>query len=203
MSGRKCSPANLKSQPPIKIQENSAGASNEKTSRRGDRCHVMEQSKKKQAQLISLRLLAASPKTSQELKKKLHEKGFPESLITETLREMEAQGILSDRSYAADMMARYRGSKPSGRRKIASEFKHHGIAQKIQDEVLAGYSPEEERAQAGEAGRQRWKRFPKLDNEKRKKRVFDFLMRRGFDYQIVRDVIRELSQDNLDEDGSN
>src|SRR3990167_7327860 len=138
----------------------------------------MEQSRKKQALLISLRLLAASPKTSQELRKKLQAKGF-----------------LSDQAYAMNLLARYRGSSLSGRRKIAFEFKRHGIAKKIQDEILSGYSHEEEREQAESIARDRWNRLVKLPDEKRKKRVMDFLMRRGFEYQIVRDVLQGIAKD--------
>ncbi|MBI3306250.1 MAG: regulatory protein RecX [Candidatus Omnitrophica bacterium] len=162
----------------------------------------MEQPQKKQALLISLRLLAASPKTSQELKRKLQAKGFSESLIAETLQELEDKGFLSDRAYALNLMARYRGSSPSGRRKIAFEFKRRGIAKKIQDEVLAGYSQEEEREQAVSIARDRWNRLAKLTDDKRKKRVMDFLMRRGFEYQIVREAIQGIAKDTLDEDPS-
>ncbi|MBI3313871.1 MAG: regulatory protein RecX [Candidatus Omnitrophica bacterium] len=160
----------------------------------------MEQSQKKQAQVISLRLLAASPKTSQELKKKLQDKGFPEAMILETIRELEAQGVLSDRSYAMNLMTRYQLSKPSGRRKIEFEFKRHGIAKKLQEEILSSFGTEQEREQAETVGRERWERLAKLDTEKRRKRVFDFLMRRGFDYQIVRDVMQSLSRETFDED---
>jgi len=53
-------------------------------------------------------------------------------------------------------------------------------------------APEEETDRARELARAKWERFAKLDGPKRKRRVYDFLLRRGFDFQTVRDVVEQL-----------
>lgn len=149
-------------------------------------------SQKKQALVIAMRTLAASPKSRAEITQKLKDKGIPSPVIEEALAELESQGILSDKAYAQNLIAKFTHGKPSGSRKIKFELKRHGISGKDSEEALAGLDPEEERARAKELAETRWERFKTADPEKRKKRVFDFLMRRGFDYQTVREVIEEL-----------
>ena len=38
----------------------------------------------------------------------------------------------------------------------------------------------------------RWQRLPDIDPEKKKKRVLDFLLRRGFDADVVLKVLKKL-----------
>ena len=152
----------------------------------------MTESQKKQAWISSLRFLAASPKSRTELAKKLADKGYPAPVIRETLDELEKQGFLNDRSYAQQLLARRIQGQPSGQRKISFELKHHGIPESIREEILSGLTPEEERTRARDVAVQRWERLKGQPLEKRKKRVYDLLIRRGFDYQVARDILDEL-----------
>lgn len=149
----------------------------------------MDESQKKQAWISSLRLLAASPKTRRELAGKLADKGYAELVIKETLDRLEKQGVLSDKAYAENLLNRFAEIQPSGKRKIAFEMKRRGVPAKIQEEVLNRVGAGEELARAKELAIGRWERFGNLDREKRKKRVYDFLIRRGFDYQLSRDLV--------------
>lgn len=156
----------------------------------------MDESQKKQAWISSLRLLAASPKTRGELAKKLTEKGYPEEIVRQTLDQLESQGLLSDRAYAVNLLSRFVHAQPSGRRRIAFEMKKRGVPAKIREDVLSQVTPEQEADRAREIGLARWERFKNLDEPKRKKRVYDFLIRRGFDFQLVRDVVEEFASGN-------
>jgi SOS response regulatory protein OraA/RecX len=40
--------------------------------------------------------------------------------------------------------------------------------------------------------KERFERFKKLDRQKAMKRVYDFLLRRGFKYDVVQKVIEEI-----------
>ena len=152
----------------------------------------------KQAWISSLRLLEATPKTRRELSKKLLDKGYPEAVVEETLNKLEEQGFLSDLAYAKNLASKLTQGKPSGRRKISFEMKRHGVPARIQEEVLSGLTGEDEAERALELAKPKWLSFQRLAPEKRKKRIFDFLMRRGFDYQIVRDVMSQLKIETED-----
>ena len=153
-------------------------------------------SQKKQATVIALRVLAASPKSRAEISQKLKDKGFALPVIDEVLTDLEKQGFLSDKAYAQNLIAKFTAGQSSGSRKIQFELKRHGISGKISEEVLSGINPEEERARARELAQNRWQRFNNIDPQKRKKRVFDFLLRRGFDFQTVRDIMEEMKSND-------
>jgi regulatory protein len=150
----------------------------------------------KQARATCLRLLAATPKTRRELEKKLSEKGYPRPLIGSTLDELETQGLLSDAAYAKNLVSRLTHGKPSGRRKISFELKRRGVPVKIQEEVLSEITSDNELEKAKELALYKWEQGKRLDPMKRKKKVYDFLMRRGFDYQLVREVMQEMKIDD-------
>ena len=151
-----------------------------------------ETSQKKQAWITSLRLLAASSKSGHELARRLDEKGYPKDVIAGTLAELEKKGLLNDRTYADQLVAKNVLGRPAGMRKIAFELKRHGIPPKIQEELLARLTPESEAERARELAGRQWERCKPLPLRNRKEKVYDFLIRRGFDFQTAREVVDQL-----------
>jgi len=125
------------------------------------------------------------------LARRLAEKGYEEKVICDTLDGLEKQGLLSDKKFAQDLVSQLTAGRPSGLKKISFELKRRGISSKIREEVLSSITPEDEAACARQIGLARWERLERFEPEKRKKRVYDFLVRRGFDYQLVRDLIEK------------
>ena len=154
----------------------------------------------KQAFITSLRLLAASPKSGQELKKKLTGKGYSDAVIDEALSRLRAQGVLDDTLYARDMMMRLTLGKAAGRHKVAFELKRHGVSQKIRNELLETLSDADESGRALDSARLKWAGWSKLDPQKRKKRLYDFLIRKGYDFQIAQDILQKLSKESSDDE---
>lgn len=158
----------------------------------------MNESQKKQAQLISLRLLAASPKSRRDLAQKLSRKGFAKDLIRETLDQLEKGGLLSDLQYARNLVSRWTHYKPSGQTRILFELTRHGIPPKIREQVLSELRPEDEILRGREIAKYLWERHKKLSLLQRKKRVYDTLARRGFEFQLARDLVEQLQAGNGD-----
>lgn len=161
---------------------------------------TLSEEQTKQAIITCLRLLAASPKSSQELRKKLADKGYAPEAIAQALSDLRTQGVLDDAMYAKDLMARLTLGKCVGRRKIAFELKRHGIPKKITDELLETVSNEDETGRALEQARLKWAGWSGLDPRKRKKRLYDFLIRKGFDFQIAQDILQKLSKEPTDDE---
>jgi regulatory protein len=154
----------------------------------------MTDGQKKQAWVTALRLLAATPKSSRELEKKLTEKGYPETVIRDTLSGLQEKGILDDFQYARNVASRFVYGKPSGMRKIEFELKKRHISPEIREDILGSLTEEEERERAREIGRMKWDAWARLSAEKRKKKTYDFLVRRGFDFSVARDLIEEFTE---------
>ncbi|OGX11939.1 MAG: hypothetical protein A2351_02330 [Omnitrophica bacterium RIFOXYB12_FULL_50_7] len=163
-----------------------------------DKTQAEEQSN--QALITCLRLLAASPKSGQELRKKLAAKGYPPEIIDQALNNLKTQGVLDDTVYARDLVARLTLGKCVGRHKIAFELKRHGISKKISDELLETLSNEDETERALEQSRLKWSGWSRLDPQKRKKRLYDFLIWKGYDFQIAQDILQRLSKGSTEDE---
>ncbi|MDD5218233.1 MAG: RecX family transcriptional regulator [Candidatus Omnitrophica bacterium] len=156
------------------------------------------QEQKKQAWLTSLRLLAASPKSRGQIMTKLEDKGYPEEVVRETLDMLERRNFLNDKKFAAELAQKFRVAKPSGRKKIAFELKAHGVPPEVCEEILSGWDDVEESQRAQGLACVKWAQTAKLPKAKRWKKVYDFLVRRGFEFQLARDVLDDLAGEQDD-----
>ena len=146
----------------------------------------------KSVKAAALRFLKIRPRSIGELKEKLRLKGFSKDEIEITVLDLTASGLLDDRAFTKSWI-RYRLARPFGFRRIIGELKDKGIdPQTIEQaiaEVKSGVNAEEVVA---DLAQRRWQRLPDIDPGKKKKRVLDFLLRRGFDASTVFGVLQKL-----------
>jgi len=146
----------------------------------------------KSVKAAALRFLKIRPRSIGELKEKLVLKGFSSMDIETTVSDLMASGSLDDRAFTKSWI-NYRLARPFGFRRIIQELKAKGIDPEIIDQAVAqikgSYDPQ---AVALELARRRWQRLPDIDPAKKKKRVLDFLLRRGFEVDIVISVLKKL-----------
>ncbi len=140
----------------------------------------------------ALRFLKIRPRSIGEIKEKLKTKGFSSAEIDDAVKDLTASGLLDDRAFTKSWI-HYRLARPFGFRRIIQELKAKGVDPEIISqaaaEVQGAYTPEKA---AMDLAQRRWQRMPDLDPQKKKKRVMDFLIRRGFDAAVVMKVIKKL-----------
>lgn len=149
----------------------------------------------KQAMVSALRLLTATPKSKKHLKEKLLRKGFPENIVENVFGKLEKQGLLNEKKYASAVFETFAHYKPSGRKKIAFEMQKRGITQGLIAGALRNYSPEEEHEKAVELAKNKTLRWQAMDPMKRRKKLYDFLVRRGFDFTVARDAVQKIQSE--------
>ncbi|MDE1920452.1 MAG: regulatory protein RecX [Candidatus Omnitrophica bacterium] len=144
------------------------------------------------AKTAALRFLKLRPRSVSELKEKLEDKGFAAAEIETAVHDLTASGLLNDRAFTKAFI-NYRLARPFGFRRIILELKEKGIDGEIIGQAITeareNCSPENI---ALDLARRRWQRMPDIDAQKKKKRVLDFLLRRGFEADIAMKVIGEL-----------
>jgi regulatory protein len=144
------------------------------------------------AKAAALRFLKIRPRSVMELKEKLVGKSFSEENIEATIYDLIASGLLDDRAFTKSWI-NYRLARPFGFRRIIQELKAKGVDQEIIEQSfneLEGNSPEDAVEQLAQ---RRWQRLPAtLDPQKKKKRVLDFLLRRGFEADVAIKVLRKI-----------
>lgn len=145
--------------------------------------------------ISSLRILTASPKSRRQLEGKLREKGYDKNVIEKTLSHLEGNGLLNDRVYADQVARTFLNVKTSGRKRIAYELKKRGIQDPLIEEVLGTVSLDDEKTRAKDLARHQDEKWSKLDPSRRRKKIYDFLLRRGFDYSLSREIVETLGKE--------
>ncbi len=139
-------------------------------------------------------LLRARPRSEAELRQRLKMKGYKEPVIDAVVEDLRRLGYIDDTKFAKLWIESRMHMNPAGDVILRHELKVRGVAARVIDDALAvkaGAYNEHEIAKSMAV--ERFERFKKLDRSKALKRVYDFLLRRGFAYETVKSVVEELA----------
>lgn len=146
----------------------------------------------KQGCIYAVRLLAASKKSERELFKRLLEKGYPESVCERVINHLKTQGLLSDQKLVRDTVQGAIQAKRYGRNRLLLELRKRGIPSAEIAKELEQFPKALERETALALAKERWAKLEKVENRKKKKRLYDFLVARGFDFEISREIVARM-----------
>jgi len=152
---------------------------------------ILEEEKKK-AKEKALRLLALRARSEQEMVSKLRDAGYDESLIGSVVGDLRRVNLLNDEEFARSYAKSRLTNRPVGERALQVELRRKGIAEATIEKVLGeAYGEKSPRQLVQELIEKRKPRYRNLDEKAAKKKLADFLLRRGFDWEIVSDVLGE------------
>jgi regulatory protein len=142
----------------------------------------------------ALEYLSRRMHSEKELGQKLKKKEFSVEIIRRLIDDFRASGYLNDTQFAVAYVADCLQKRPVGRRSLIQRLRLKGIDREIIANVLtATLETEKEETIALAAARKKLRvsrsQFEKLDTERRKKRLAQFLAQRGFEWEIVGRVI--------------
>ncbi len=153
----------------------------------------------KEAWNFALKILGISPKSRNEMIERLKTKGYTGGLAEKTAARLEAVGFLNDRALAAGLVARMAASRKGfGKRKAAFELKRRGFDAAAAAEALEALTGEVQKESAEVLAQALWAKTGKMPFLKRKKKLFDTLVRRGFDFGMTQQVIEKVIRDSGD-----
>lgn len=145
------------------------------------------------AQDTALHFIGYKMRTVQEIRRKLAEKEFAEETIEKVIAFLEKYGYADDREYCRKYIREKLRMKPKSGYALKIELKQRGISSRIIDEVMA----ETELDEAGDAFRWLEKKsrgqWPPED-DKKKKQLYDFLLRKGYSYDIIGEAFRQMEE---------
>lgn len=136
-------------------------------------------------------LLKFRLRSERELYQRLKRKKFDEQIIRETLCFLKDKGFINDETFAKTWMAS-RLKRPLGLKRIAQELRAKGIDKEIIDsqvtEIKKSYSEQDLVSQLAKI---KLDKLKDTDPRIAKRRVYAYLLRRGFPPEIVADVINQ------------
>ena len=153
----------------------------------------VKNSEKSEAWGWSLRVLQTAGKSCSEMREKLCLRGYSGDVVSQVMKQLQDVGYLNDEVFAQSIFNRYTEIKPSGKSKIIYELKRRKIPQDIAERVLSLDVEDSEFLRAMEVAQKKWMSVVNTESRKRQKRVFDFLLRRGFGFEIARSVVRAIT----------
>jgi len=140
-------------------------------------------------------LLRSRPRSEHEVRQRLKLKGYDDAVINGVIEDLKKTGNINDEKFARFWIESRMNANPMGDVVLKQELKRKGISDLIIEATLQDKANNyDEYEVAFSMAREKYKRFQKLDSRKALKRVYDFLSRRGFKYDIIRKIVEELTK---------
>ncbi len=158
---------------------------------------ILEEDQRKRAKDAAFHYLSFRPRTVKEVRNKLREKDYEEAVIQETIALLERLGLLDDQDFAARWIAERLRLKPRGRRLLFSELIKKGISREMAEEALSeAFENIDERTLAADLLQKKSARYGTAEPRQAFRKMHDFLVRKGFDFEVAREVAEELVREN-------
>lgn len=157
---------------------------------RPDRIKALAVSAKFQRGLdAAARSLNYRPRSESELKKKLSRHGFDSDTQETVMAKLKEQGLGNDMDFAQFWKDNRETFSPRSRRLTRLELRQKGVANDIIDQVVSTIDDDDS---AYRAARSKAIRLSYSDYQDFHRRLGQFLKRRGFDYEVINNVVERL-----------
>ena len=144
----------------------------------------------------AMAMLAARGRASGELKRLLVRKGEDPTVVAGVIDRLTAAGFLDDEAFARQY-TRSKSSTGTSRRRIEQELARKGIDRQTATEAVTETFAEEhvdEAAAIDRAAEKKLRTLAKVDDLTRRRRLYGYLARRGFDPDAINGVMSRLGQ---------
>lgn len=154
----------------------------------------IDQLKKKDVQEIAYRkainFISYRQRTEFEVTRKLRSLDYNDNIIDLVIKRLRNAGLIDDERFALLWVENRSNTKPRGYRRLSFELKNKGISEDIIENTLG--TAEEEKELAKRAALKKFRHLPEKEPEAFKKKLFSHLAYRGFTYDTINTVVREL-----------
>ncbi len=149
----------------------------------------------------ALDMLAIRARSTQELVRSLVRKGADPAVVQHVADRLTAQGLLNDSGFAESFArSKVLGARQS-RRRVQQGLARKGVARAVADAAIDTVFGEEDvdpRAIVRDAAKKKLRGLAKLEPVVRKRRLYGYLARRGYELDDIREVMSELREDLSD-----
>ena len=143
----------------------------------------------------ALNLLSFRARSSRELQRRLTEKGGSRERADRVIERLRLAGLVNDADFARQL-TRSKLAGGASRRRVHQELFKRGVAREVADEAVAEVAEDEGVTDADsieQVARKKWRTLRDVDDETRRRRLYGFLARRGFNSDDVSRVVRQLA----------
>jgi len=139
----------------------------------------------------AIQFLNHRPRSVEETRRRLIEKGFSDEVVKTTLEKLEENHGLDDLEFARQWVENRNTFRPRSARLLSYELRLKGVADETIQQALEKYGGDETEL-SYQAGIKKAKECRNEDRPYFFKKVGGFLVRRGFQYSIVKPTVERL-----------
>ncbi|HVN15630.1 MAG TPA: RecX family transcriptional regulator [Anaerolineales bacterium] len=133
--------------------------------------------------------LSYRARSEAEIRQNLRKHEVPEAVIEETLERLRQARLADDNQFASAWVENRNTFRPRSRRALSMELRQKGLQDDAIQSALQGV---DEESLAYEAARKRVNRLQGLEWDEFRKKLSEFLARRGFPYAIIAPTVSRL-----------
>lgn len=159
--------------------------------------HLKGSDLEEKAKEVALRFIEYRPRSTAETRQHLLKKEYPEDVVERVIERLATVELLNDAAFARYWVEQRQTFKPRSQLAIQQELRQKGLDRQTIDAALETVDESAAAAKAAEAKARRWQNLPQ---EEFFKKVGSFLQRRGFSYEIVKEVTDSLWEEVNDRD---
>ena len=133
--------------------------------------------------------LSYRARSESEIRQNLRKHEYPEPVIEQTITRLRENGLANDKQFARAWVENRSTFRPRSRRLMAMELRQKGLDAEA---VSSAVERVDDEALAYEAAQKRAARLKDLEWNEFRKKLSDFLARRGFSYSVVAPVVTRI-----------
>lgn len=151
----------------------------------------------------ALNIIAARARSAAEVRRALVRNGEAPELVDRAVARLAEQGFLNDEVFAQTFTRFKVLGAGQSRRRVQAELARKGVARDVTDAAIATVFEEEgvdQRSIVEQAARKKLRSLAKLEPAVRRRRLYGFLARRGYDGDDIRRAMEAVGEElQLDE----
>lgn len=137
----------------------------------------------------ALLFLSYRSRSESEIRQNLRKHEIPEDVIEQTLQRLRQDGLANDNQFAQAWVENRSAFRPRSRRMMAMELRQKGLDNEAVSSALEAVDDE---ALAYEAAQKRALRLKDLEWIDFRKKLSEFLARRGFSYSVIAPIVTRI-----------
>ncbi|HWA07611.1 MAG TPA: RecX family transcriptional regulator [Ignavibacteria bacterium] len=144
---------------------------------------------------ISFDYLSYRIRTAAEIKKKLKSKDISPAITDKVIHHLNELGLINDEEFAKQLITEKIKNKPAGRRLLQQKLFEKGISKQVSETAIEKYlTDEDEKKMALKIYSKLKPKLKGLEKQKAKQKIYETLARKGFEYDIINEIIREKAE---------
>lgn len=138
------------------------------------------------------RYLGYRPRSESELRERMQRRGFAAETVDVAVVRLREQSLLDDEAFAQFWKENRESFGPRSQWLTRLELKRMGVMNDVIEQVVVGMDDEEN---AYRAALQKTRRWAPADYPSFRRRLGDYLRRRGFKYEVINHTVEKIWQE--------